>query len=149
MRMGFIGVTLTVGLSSGCTQRSEPPMPLQSALAPLSVTVARRDLGDGNSEWKVGLRPTPGSEEWFERSAGRMRLGSGDRLVSLGGAGGHLEGLWRGRSWERPTLSWRATDGSAGLEVELMEDEEVDAPRFRRVPITGLVRAAVPLGETR
>lgn len=134
---------MAVGLAA-CVGRSQD-LGLESAIAPVMVTTTSWDLGHGQARWGVVVRPTPGSESWFERSAGRIKIGVPGREVALRRVGTDLEGSWQGGRGEQPIVTWQATDGSAGLRIELVEGSEVKMPRFVDIARTGMVWTAVPI----
>lgn len=137
-------------VGGACVERAAPAdegerRGLESAAAPMVVTVWREAAGDGRVRRGVAVRAERGSEGWFARARSGLVLEVGGERVALTGSADGVGARWIG---DAGVLRWAASDGSAGLTVELSELEAAveRAPRFVRVPATGLIEAAVPVG---
>lgn len=148
--MGAVLVALGLG---ACVER--PPTAdrdqeraaavLESGRAPIAVTARQELAADGRVVRELLVKAEPGSERWFERARGELRLELGVRRVGLTTRPDGLGARWDGGPG---VLSWSAPDGSAGLRVELadLHGEVERPPQFVPVRPTGHVGFAVPVG---
>lgn len=148
-------VVLALGLgacverpSSGSRDGGNALAVLESGRVPIAVSSRQELAADGRVVREVMVRSEPGSERWFERARGELRLEVGARRVRLTPGPEGLGARWIGGPG---VLSWSAPDGSAGLRTELadLHGEVERAPRFVPVRPTGHIEVAVPLGAMR